>query len=432
MGIGEAFCMESSDSKISIDMAADAPQTNTLPPTVVPETPRSEIVILEAWWRKWWHASLQTLPMYIALHIVFGLTSCFAVLFTQPDFTRKGVPLYMAWQSWFRWDATHFRTIATSGYDWPWRTAFFPFYPLCVKALMVLTHSSALRGELVVSNLACFVLFVVFYQLVCEDFDEERARRAMLYLWLFPTSFFLVAPYNESLFICFSLLCFYQLRHGNWWLAGLFGFFASLTRSTGLFLVLPFCYEYLRQRKFSFGSIRVDVVSMILVPAGIGVFALYCYYRFGDLLAFSHAQATWAHHLHGPWHGLIGSIKAIIISDGILSFQSQRNLLDLVPSLFILTMIILSMVGPWRLPRTHWSYCLYAGAVYIFLQLFPVGGTGLFPLQSQARYMLELFPAFILLATLGKYKLFNLYYPLIAASMLFFLLTQYLTGHWVL
>ncbi|GHO89737.1 mannosyltransferase family protein [Dictyobacter formicarum] len=430
--------MEPSDPKISVNPAVGASRQNVSAPAFaagdVPETPRVVPAARDHWWRKWSRAALQTLPMYIVWHIVFGLTSCFAVLFTQPDFTRKGVPLYMAWQSWFHWDATHFRTIATIGYDWPWRTAFFPFYPLCVKAWMLLTNSpsSPLRGELVVSNLACFVLFVVLYQLVCEDFDEERARRAMLYLWVFPTSFFLVAPYNESLFICLSLLCFYQLRHGNWWLAGIFGFFASLTRSTGLFLLLPFCYEYLRQRNFSFKSIQIDVVSLVLIPAGVGVFALYCYYRFGDLLAFSHAQATWAHHLHGPWHGLIGSIKAIIISDGILSFQSQRNLLDLVPSLFILTLIILSIVGPWRLPRTHWSYCLYAGAVYIFLQLFPIGGTGLFPLQSQARYMLELFPAFILMASIGKNKIFNLYYPLIAASMLFFLLTQYLTGHWVL
>lgn len=401
----------------------------------IPETPRMELKDTQkAFWKKWYTASLRTLPMYIAMHIAFLLISSFSVLFTQPDFTRKGVPLYMLWQSWFHWDATHFRTIAVHGYDAAWRTAFFPFYPLCVKALMIITNSygSPLRAELIVSNVASFILFVVLYQLVREDFDEERAQRTMFYLWLFPTSFFLVAPYNESLFICLSLLSFYHIRRGNWWLAGLFGFFASLTRSSGVFLLVPFCYEYIRQRQFQFRMIRLDVISIILVPSGVGVFAIYCYYRFGDLLAFSHAQELWAHHLHGPWHGLIGSAKSIIISDGILSFQAQRNFLDLAPALFILVLIILSVVGPWRLPRTHWSYCFYAAAVYVFLQLFPIGGSGMFPLQSQARYMLELFPAFILLASFDKYKNFNLYYGLIAGSMLFFLLAQYLTGHWVL
>ena len=68
------------------------------------------------------------------------------------------------------------------------------------------------------------------YRLVEEDFDQERAYRTVLYLSVFPTSFFLAAAYNESLFLCFSLLSFYEMRHGRWWLAGLFGFLAGLTR----------------------------------------------------------------------------------------------------------------------------------------------------------------------------------------------------------
>jgi hypothetical protein len=49
-----------------------------------------------------------------------------------------------------------------------------------------------------------------------------------------------------------------------------------------------------------------------------------------------------------------------------------------------------------------------------------------------SRFMLELFPGFILLAVLGKYRMVHMCYLMISGSVLFFLLTQFLTGHWVL
>ncbi len=317
------------------------------------------------------------------------------------------------------------------GYQKAAQTAFFPLYGLLERVLLPLTHNPLVAG-LIISDIAGFFLLVVLYQLVREDVDEERANRTVLYLSLFPTAFFLAAGYNEALFLCLAVLSFYNMRHGQWWLAGLFGFFASLTRSAGIFLMLPFCYEYIRQHEFTIKRIRFDIVSGGLIAAGLGVYALYCYYKFHDFLAFSHAQVQWNHHLEPPWYGIIGSITAISQSGGLIGFQAMRNLLDLVPDLMMLVLIVLIFVGPWRLPRSMWSYGLYAAVVYLFLQLFPVGGTGLFPLQSVGRYLLELFPAFIILAAFGKSRMFHMNYLVISGALLFFLLTQFLTGHWVL
>jgi hypothetical protein len=77
-------------------------------------------------------------------------------------------------------------------------------------------------------------------------------------------------------------------------------------------------------------------------------------------------------------------------------------------------------------------YGFYAGILYIFLQLFPNSGTGLFPLESVGRFMLELFPAFIVMAAVGKNKTFHASYLMVSAAVLFFLLTQFLIGRWVL
>ncbi|GAC1430709.1 MAG: hypothetical protein NVSMB54_24510 [Ktedonobacteraceae bacterium] len=392
------------------------------------QTPAST---LQSFRYTWLPATLSILPVYIAVHIGFFLTTCLSYLFTHRDFDGTWVPLRVLPEAWHHWDTGYYMVIAKFGYQKVEQTAFFPLYGLLERALLPIVHNPLVAG-LIISDIAGFFLLIVLYQLVREDIDEERANRTVLYLSLFPTAFFLAAGYNEALFLCLVLLSFYNMRHGRWWLAGLFGFFASLTRSAGIFLLFPFCYEYLRQHEFTLRRIRFDVVSGSFIAAGIAVYAFYCYYRFHDFLAFSHAQAHWNHLFEPPWYGIVGSLKSISESGGLIGFQSIRNLLDLVPDLMMLVLIVLIFVGPWKFPRSMWSYGIYAAIVYIFLQLFPIGGTGLFPLQSVGRYLLELFPTFIVLAAFGKYRMFHMNYLVISGALLFFLLTQFLTGHWVL
>jgi hypothetical protein len=154
--------------------------------------------------------------------------------------------------------------------------------------------------------------------------------------------------------------------------------------------------------------------------------------QFHDPLAFSHAEATWDVHLAFPGYGIILSMHNIQTSTGILSFQALRNMTDLLPDLFILLFVILSFVGPWRLPRQLWVYGIYALVLYTFLQSFPKLGAGPYHLESVGRYMLEVFPAFIVMAAAGKHKTFHMSYLMVSGAVLFFLLTQFLTGHWVL
>jgi Gpi18-like mannosyltransferase len=286
-----------------------------------------------------------------------------------------------------------------------------------------------LIAGLVISNLAGLGIFVVLYRLVSEDFNAERAERTVLYLALFPTAFYLASGYNEALFIFLVVLSFYQLRHRNWWWAGLFGLLASLTRSTGVLLVIPFYYEYLRRGQCKLKAIRWNVLAGVLIPGGVVLFAAWCYVRYQDPLAFLHAEAAWNRYLAFPGYGIMLSIRNIATSAGLLSFQALRNMTDLLPSLLILLFIVLAFVGPWQLPLV---YGIYALVLYAFVQSFPKGGTGLFPLESIGRYMLEAFPAFIVMAAAGKCKTFHMSYLMVSGAMLFFLLTQFLTGHWVL
>lgn len=76
-----------------------------------------------------------------------------------------------------------------------------------------------------------------------------------------------------------------------------------------------------------------------------------------------------------------------------------------------------------------WAYPLYGLA--IFLLVIPVPERGGFPIASLSRYMLEAFPAFVVLAAIGERRNFNIYYLAIYLPLLAFWLLQWLTGAWI-
>lgn len=379
-------------------------------------------------WRAWLHALQQVFPIYLAVHLAMLILTYFSALFTLPNFSPKALSVSTMLKDWYRWDSGHFTYIATHGYDAAWHTAFFPLFPLMEHVVALLTQSAFVAG-LLISNVAGLGMLAALYRLVLEDFDRDTAWNSVLYLSVFPTAFFFAAAYNESLFLLLTLLSFYYMRKGNWWLAGLFGLLSALTRSSAVVLFLPFCYEYLRQHDFSLRKIRVSVAAGAGIPLGVGAFALYCYYRFHDLLAFSHAQQVWARSMHGPWHGLIDALL-LILKNSLISFATIHNVIDLSVCLFVMALVILCFVGPWKLPRSYMAYGIFAALMYLFSLIFPIDSNT--PLGAFSRYMLEVFPAFIILAAIGKNRLANLYYLTISISVFAFLLLQFLTNHWVI
>jgi len=380
----------------------------------------------------WLHALKKVFPLYVVIHVLFLLLSYLVTLFQVSNYSLNSLPLSSLALVWNRWDTSHFTAIATHGYVGSWQTAFFPLFPLLERGVAFLL-GGPFRAGLIISNLAYLVVLVVLYRLVWEDFGEETAFRATLFLAVFPTAFFFIAAYSESLFLCLALLSFYYMRCGKWWIAGLFGFFAVLTRASGLLLVLPFLYEYLCQRSFKLKTIRFGLLNGALIPAGLVVFALYCYVRFHDLLAFSHAEKiAWNRELRVPWYGLVGAITTITQYGlkGALSFSSIHNMIDLSAELLMLALVVLSFIGPWKFPEKMRSYALYGAAVYLFSILFPL--TGKVPLGALSRFLLEVFPAFVVLAVMFRKEHTAMYYGMVSVSLLSFLTLQFLTGHWII
>ncbi len=143
-------------------------------------------------WRGWLDAFKQVWPIYLATHIAFVILTYLASLFIIGNFSTVTLDIGTLMSSWDQWDTGHFKAIALHGYDIYWRTAFFPLYPLLQRGLNYFIHNVLVAG-LVISNIVTLLTFIVLYRLVEQDFQRNTALRAVLYLAVFPTSFFFIS-----------------------------------------------------------------------------------------------------------------------------------------------------------------------------------------------------------------------------------------------
>src|SRR5437868_2436707 len=296
-----------------------------------PKSSEESISTKQPGWRAklapWQQAALAVLPAFLLTRFIFLLLTYFgSVLFTVPNYSYQVVPLRTVLRSWYHWDVISFENIATRGYVYRDNAAFFPLYPWLEREVSALLHihTNVFLGGMLITNLAFLAALIVLYRLVEVEFDRATAGRTTLYLAIFPTALFFFAAYNESLFLFFMLFSFYAMRRGSWWLAGLSGGLAALTRSAGLALLLVFLYEFARQvfpalreawrdkRHMQGLKLLSGLLAAPLIPMGLGIYAYYLNRRFHDPFAFSHAEAHWHLSLSVPWYSPVTAIRAML------------------------------------------------------------------------------------------------------------------------
>lgn len=324
-------------------------------------------------------------------------------------------PASQALRYWLRWDAGNYINIAEHGYGTSaWDTAFFPFYPIMIRAFDTVLPGDAFVAAFTVSNAAGLLTLVFLHRLVTREVDREVAGRTIFFLVAFPTGFFLSAPYNESLYLALVIPALYLMRRGNWWAVGALGAVASATRLSGLLLGVPMVFEYLRQRRFRIRAIRWDALSIGLVPLGTLAFATYCQIHLGDALAFANAQTLWGRGTAGPWTSIILAANQLGLYS-LLQPNMIYNIVDLGAVLAAAALLVLCLVGPWRM-RVDQLHLVGFGILTLLLILCsPIQGPR--PLQSAARYVIEIFPAFIILAKIGKNRHLERLYLLPAVAI---------------
>ncbi len=416
----------------------------------VTETALPAESIARAWrevGRVWWQATLAVLPAFLMTRLVFLLLTYFGgVLFTLPNYAPFPLTANGVLYSWYHWDATRYLAIAGQGYLDSSYTPYFPLYPALVHAVGALFHRDLLLTAMLVSNLAFLGALVVFYRLMeREGLDGETARRAVLYLAIFPTALFCFAASAEPLFLLFMLLCFYALRHSQWWLAGLFGALAALTYSVGILLFVVFLCEFLRQHALSLRQARGErqplrywlqfsgILASLLIPLGLAIYLYALHRQFQDAFAFLHPQSNASFSL--PWQAPLAAI-ASLLKVSPFTFIVTHSLFQLLIFVFVLALLVLACVGTQRFTREQWPFVLFTVLVLVYTLSFPDlpnAQRSLYdPLPALLHNVLFLFPCFMILARLGRRAWLHQGYFLLSLPLLSFLVLQLLTGHWTI
>ncbi len=270
---------------------------------------------------------------------------------------------------WARWDTGWYMSIALDGYEFKpgeqCNTGFFPLYPMLMRWIAKpnwrMDQRAIVVAGILISNVSLITALALLHKLIRLDHDEKIASRAMLYALVLPMTIFFSAVYTESIFLLTTIAAFYFARRGKWWIAGLFGAFAGISRVQGFLLTCGLAVEYWQQRRK-----RVDA-SAVLFP-GLAFSAHVCALRywFGTWLVLPISQSAWERHFVLPWH-TIGTHTEIL------------------GAFFLIA--VCTACWFW----TRRSYAVFANVIFWFNMCVK-------PLCSIGRYGFALFPVYIVLA----------------------------------
>ena len=315
-----------------------------------------------------------------------------------------------SFEVWNRWDAPHYLDLVVFGYravdagdlvgpdgyrsvfpgDLPLYIVFYPLFPWAATVVNAVV-GSPLASAFVVAALASLLVAPLLYRLVRHDHEPDVALRAAWFVLIFPTAYFLHIGYTESLFMALVLGATLAGRGRRWWLAGLLGGLAALTRINGLVLLLALGVEAATQwyeQPAETRRLRPEWVAIGLVAAGFGAYLVLNQVVYGDAFEFLHVQRThWFKEAAPPWDAISGAFGWLSSNDpdtvlmhGVMELLfTAIGLAGVVASAFLLRPSLFAwMAGNWLL-FTSTSFLL-----------------------SIPRYTLTLFPLMILMALLTR------------------------------
>lgn len=192
---------------------------------------------------------------------------------------------------WHRWDALWYLRIVREGYavtpGAQSDVAFFPLYPLLVRALTALGIPT-LAATLVVAHASTLLALAGVHALASRLVGEAAARRALVALLVFPTAIFLSCAYSEATYLALAAWALVACEDDRPWRASALAALAVLCRPTGLTLAAALALAPALRRDWHRAAVHAALPAL--------AFAGWCGYlaaRFSDPLAFVHARAAW-------------------------------------------------------------------------------------------------------------------------------------------
>lgn len=295
---------------------------------------------------------------------------------------------------WANFDGVHYLAIASRGYIDEGR--FLPLFPLLIRwvaAPLNLIFGDMAYGPtyfwtgLILSQLFFVGALYFLQKLLRLDFDQKTTNLALWLLVLFPTSFFLVSIYTESLFLLLTILSFYFAKKRHWRWSILVATLLAVTRLSGVLIILPLAWEWWRQEK----KFSLKMLSLAVIPTLLIGYSYFNYLKWGDWLYFVHA------------HGALGNSRATsgLVFPLVTLWRYFKIFISLSPQLYefwvavveALSLAIATLGLIWAyLKKVDWPQLLFA---ILIITLPILSGT----LSGLPRYILPAYPLFIGLAS---------------------------------
>lgn len=332
---------------------------------------------------------------------------------------------------WANFDGVHYLRIAEEGYIHDYTQALFPLYPLLTGLLGRLINNYLISG-LIISYSSLILALWLLVKLKSNFFEDSKPsfkqNSVLIYLLLFPTSFYFIGVYTESLFLLFTVTSFLAAYQKRWWLAGIAGALASSTRFTGILLLpsllLIWWFSSASAKQSSSLQSRIKPIAwLLLIPTGLGAYMLYLYLQFGDPLYFINAQSHFSAHRQIDtfilWPQVIWRYLKMLTTIPWNTSVFYTTALEFLIGIGFATLSIIT----WK--RLGAALGFYTLASYLLPTL-----TGSF--SSLPRYVLVLFPAFIVLTQLAEeYRWLKIIYLTSAPILLMGSIIYFTRGWWI-
>ena len=318
---------------------------------------------------------------------------------------------------WNRWDALNYQKLAQFGYSATGELqpllVFYPLYPWTVRLFALFTRDYVLSA-FIVSTLASLVTAIVLLRLVELDYSKDLAQRAVWFLFIFPTSYFLHIGYTESLFLMLALGCVYAARKQRWFPAALFGALTCLTRANGLVLVpvlvMEAAHQYWTTRRWRWQWLYIPLVGL-----GFGGYLLLNQHVTGDAFAFTHLmQQFFSKSLSSPISGIDNAIGSMSRA------PSEAEMIGTQEVLFIALGLVCTIVS-WIKLRPAYSVWM-TGNWLLFVSVSFV--------LSVPRYTLIMFPIYILFSMLAARRVWLAVITVWSILYLAFFASMFAWGRW--
>ena len=308
---------------------------------------------------------------------------------------------------WTLYDGIWFASIARYGYQIVPQAAYSPLYPLLMRLTAPLVGGHISLAGILVANACSLGAFVVLGQVVKREFGAHIARRTLLYYAIFPTGLFLAAEYTEGLFLLLSVAAFLFMRQRRWALSGAMIALAALTRSQGTLLLAPLVIEaatqltqewriWSRARRLREGLAMGGAIALPLVAYLAFQLYLARHYAISNVSVRALTYALWRRFPDWPWVGIVNNFNTLMT--GGASAPRLEVVTDFVFFAFWLGVcIVMSLRMRPALPLSWIAYSWVSLVPSLLLPAHIPGGG----LMSLPRYLLVVYPCFVLMAVLG-------------------------------